>query len=58
MNQKITHLETNDFFSVIDNVEMKEIAPGKDVIFFIRQFAGAYHVENKLPQAINGIILN
>jgi len=58
MNQKITHSETKNFFSVIDNVKMRELNPRKDVIFFIRQFARAYHVENKLPQALNGIILN
>ena len=58
MNQKITHPETKKIFSVIDNVEIKELTPDKDVIFFIRQFARAYHVENKLPQALNGIILN
>lgn len=58
MNQKITHSETKNFFSVIDNVGTKELNPGKDVIFFIRQFARAYHVESKLPQALNGIILN
>ena len=58
MNQKITHPKTKNFFSVIDNVEMEDLNPGKDVIFLIRQFACAYHVENKLPQALNGIILN
>jgi len=58
MNQKITHPKTKNFFSGVDNVNTKELNPRKDVIFFIRQFAGAYHVENKLPQAINGIILN
>jgi len=58
MNQKFTHQESNDFFSVIDNVEMKKLNPGKHVLFSVRQFAYAYHVENKLPQALNGIILN
>jgi hypothetical protein len=58
MNQKFTHQESKDFFSVIDNEEVKELNPGKHVLFFIRQFACAYHVENKLPQALNGIILN
>ena len=58
MYQKFTHQESKDFFSVIDNVETKESNPGKHVLFCIRQFARAYHVENKLPQALNGIILN
>ena len=58
MNQKFTHQESNDFFSVIDNVETKKLNPGKHALFLIRQFAHAYHVENKLPQALNGMILN
>jgi len=58
MNHKFTHQVSNNFFSLIDNVEMKKIKPGKQVIFYIRQFARAYHVEDKLPQALNGIILN
>ena len=58
MNQKFTHQETKDYFLVIDNEEVKELNPGKHVLFFIRQFACAYYVENKLPQALSGIILN
>jgi hypothetical protein len=58
MNQKFTHQETKDYFSVIDNEEVKKLSAGKHVLFFIRQFACAYHVENKLPQALNEIILN
>ena len=58
MNQKFTHQESNDFFSVIDNVETEKLNPGKHVLFLIRQFAHTYHVENKLPQALNGMILN
>ena len=58
MNHKFTHQVSNNFFSLIDNVEMKKIKPEKQVIFYIRQFARAYHVEDKLPQALNGIILN
>jgi cold shock CspA family protein len=58
MNQKFTHQETKEFFSVIDTEDMKELNPGKQVIFLVRQFAYAYHVEKKLPQALNRIILN
>ena len=54
MNQKFTQQELKDF----DDVEMKESNSGKQVLFFIRQFARVYHVENKLPQALNGLILN
>jgi hypothetical protein len=58
MNQKFTHQETKEFFSGIDTEDMKELNPGKQVIFLVRQFAYAYHAGNKLPQTLNGIILN
>lgn len=58
MNQKFTQQESKDFISVIDNMVTKELNPRKHVLFFIRQFACAYHVESKLPQTLNGIILN
>ncbi|MDR1631999.1 MAG: hypothetical protein LBR97_03840 [Dysgonamonadaceae bacterium] len=59
MNQKITHQETRGFFSVIDtNKDIKKLNPGKQVVFLVRQFAYAYHVEKKLPQTLNRIILN
>lgn len=59
MNQKFTHQETGDFFSIIDNnKDMKKLNPRKQVVFLVRQFAYAYHVGNKLPQTLNGIVLN
>ncbi|MDR0769170.1 MAG: hypothetical protein LBE71_04630 [Dysgonamonadaceae bacterium] len=59
MNQKFTHQETEDFFSMIaNNKYIKELNPGKQVVFLVRQFAYAYHVGNNLPQMLNGIVLN
>jgi hypothetical protein len=58
MNQKITHQESKNYFLVVNNEVAKKPHPGKQVLFLIRQFACAYHVENNLPQALNGIILN
>jgi hypothetical protein len=54
MNQKFTQQELKDF----DDEEMKGLNTGKQVLFFLRQFARVYHVEKKLPHALNGIILN
>lgn len=58
MNQKITHQETRDFFSIVNNEDVRVLNPGKQVICLVRQFAYAYHVEKKLPQTLSGIILN
>jgi hypothetical protein len=58
MSRKFTHQETTDFFSVIDGESMKELNPGKQITFLIRQFAYTYHIEKKLPQTLNEIILN
>ncbi|MDR0733445.1 MAG: hypothetical protein LBF08_05230 [Dysgonamonadaceae bacterium] len=58
MNRKFTHQETLNFFSPADNENMSALNPGKQTIFAVRQFAYAYHVEKKLPQTLNGLILN
>jgi cold shock CspA family protein len=58
MDRKFTHQETMEFFSIIDNEDMKELNPGKRVIFLVRQLAYSYHAEKKLPQTLNAIILN
>lgn len=58
MNQKFTHQETRDFFSTVNNGDIRALRPGKHVICLVRQFAYAYHVEKKLPQTLSGIILN
>jgi hypothetical protein len=58
MNQKFTHQETRDFFSIVNNEDVRALKPGKQVICLVRQFAYTYHVEKKLPQMLSGIILN
>jgi hypothetical protein len=34
------------------------LMPGKHTLIFIKQFAGSYHVENRLPFPLSGMGLN
>lgn len=58
MYQKFTQ-HRNECYNLIDAGENVELLnPSRETVNFVRCFAYAYHVENKLPRKLSGFILN
>jgi hypothetical protein len=57
MFQRITlEITKRNFSAGEDNVQ--GLNPKKQTLSFVKQFARSYHLEKKLPPALNGMILN
>jgi hypothetical protein len=57
MNVKHT-LQEKEILLSINGLSYQAQNPSKRNISVIRQFARSYHVENRLPHSLSGIILN
>ena len=59
MYQKFTQEDSDLYCHVMENdIPFRDLNPQKETLALIMQFAGAYHVEKKLPARLSGIILN
>ena len=59
MYQKFTQEDSDLYCHVMDReVPFRDLNPREETLVLIMQFAGAYHVEMKLPAGLSGIILN
>jgi hypothetical protein len=59
MYQKTTQNELTDYCKIFEKENVSGlVSPRKETLVLIMQFAAAYHVEKKLPDALSGIVLN
>ena len=59
MYQKFTQDNSDDYCHVMEkDIPYRQLNPRKETVALIMQFAGAYHVEKKLPKRMSGLILN
>ena len=59
MYQKFTQGNLNQCCHIMEkDIPFEDLNPRKETLALIMQFAGAYHVEKKLPARLSGIILN
>jgi hypothetical protein len=59
MFQKFTQENSDEYCFVMGKKTItQQLNPRKETLILIRQFAGAYHVEKKLPAQLMEIILN
>lgn len=47
----------NEIFIVV-NDNRRILHPKKQTLSLIKQFAGSYHVEKKMPQTLNAMVLS
>jgi len=59
MYQKSTQARSDEYCHVMEkDIPFRHLNPRKETLALIMQFAGAYHVEKRLPACLSGIILN
>ena len=58
MHRKTTQKTANNFANVLQDGKEKRLNPTQGTLTFVMQFAYTYHVEEKLPASLSGIMLN